>query len=137
MIFVIRLIYMILQGERGSYQESSASQQSSKSQKSYKSRFRHAILQAQSHPPPHPLQRRSGHGRQQRDRQPESQSGAAAEPGVTRGQDPELFWMHKYGPEDDQTAKEVDIRSLYRHEHISPELLIVYSGASDPLILEV
>ena len=58
-------------------------------------------------------------------------------PVVTRGQDPELFWMHKYGPEDDQTAKEVDIRSLYRHEHISPELLIVYSGVSDPLILEV
>jgi len=45
-------------------------------------------------------------------------------PVVTRGQDPELFWMHKYGPEDDQMVKEVDIRSLYRHEHISPELLI-------------
>ncbi|MEI7587704.1 MAG: hypothetical protein WCJ44_33930, partial [Runella sp.] len=45
-------------------------------------------------------------------------------PVVTRGQEPELFWMHKYGPEDDQIVKEVDIRSLYRHEHISPELLI-------------
>ena len=45
-------------------------------------------------------------------------------PVVTRGQDPELFWMHKYGPEDDQTTKEIDIRSLYRHEHISPELLL-------------
>lgn len=45
-------------------------------------------------------------------------------PVVTRGQDPELFWMHKYGPDDDQDTKEVDIRSLYRHEHISPELLI-------------
>ncbi len=32
--------------------------------------------------------------------------------------------MHKYGPDDDQDTKEVDIRSLYRHEHISPELLI-------------
>lgn len=45
-------------------------------------------------------------------------------PVVTRGQDPELFWMHKYGPGDDQDTKEVDIRSLYWHEHISPELLI-------------
>lgn len=45
-------------------------------------------------------------------------------PVVTRGQDPELFWMHKYGPGDDQDTREVDIRSLYRHEHISPELLI-------------
>ncbi len=45
-----------------------------------------------------------------------------------RGQDPELWWMHKYGP-DDATAEgqrdlEVDIRSLYRHEHIGPEKLI-------------
>jgi adenine-specific DNA-methyltransferase len=45
-------------------------------------------------------------------------------PVVTRGQDPELFWMHKYGENDDQEQKEIDIRSLYRHEHISPELLI-------------
>ena len=32
--------------------------------------------------------------------------------------------MHKYGPEDDQPTKEIDIRSIYRHEHISPELLL-------------
>ena len=53
-------------------------------------------------------------------------------PVVSRGRDPELFWMHKYGPEDDQETKEVDIRSLYRHEHISPELLInrLYRQAS-------
>jgi len=36
-------------------------------------------------------------------------------PVVTRGQDPELFWMNKYRK---------DIRSLYRHEHIAPEMLI-------------
>ncbi len=45
-------------------------------------------------------------------------------PVVHRGQDPELFWMHKYGPEDDQAATRVDIRSLYRHEHLAPETLI-------------
>src|SRR5438552_1517530 len=84
-------------------------------------------------------------------------------PVITRGQDPELFWMHKYAtdekltaqldelqaklkagdtagartalellrdtithryeqPEDESLA--VDIRSLYRHEHIAPETLI-------------
>src|ERR1700732_3652968 len=45
-------------------------------------------------------------------------------PIVHRGQDPELFWMHKYGPEDRTIASDVDIRSLYRHEHIAPEQLI-------------
>lgn len=44
-------------------------------------------------------------------------------PIVHRGQDPELFWMHKYGGQDNG-ATEVDIRSLYRHEHIAPEQLI-------------
>jgi adenine-specific DNA-methyltransferase len=84
-------------------------------------------------------------------------------PIITRGQDPELFWMHKYGSDarltaqldelqarlragdipgartalenlretitrryqgpDDETLS-VDIRSLYRHEHIAPETLI-------------
>ncbi len=54
-------------------------------------------------------------------------------PVVTRGQDPELFWMHKYGPHDDQDTREVDIRSLYRVEHISPELLIntLYRSTED------
>lgn len=45
-------------------------------------------------------------------------------PVTTRGQDPELFWMHKYGSADDQTRLAVDIRSLYRHEHIEPETMI-------------
>jgi adenine-specific DNA-methyltransferase len=84
-------------------------------------------------------------------------------PIITRGQDPELFWMHKYGSDERLTAQlddlqsrlkagdtagartalenlretimrryqepddetlNVDIRSLYRHEHIAPETLI-------------
>jgi adenine-specific DNA-methyltransferase len=45
-------------------------------------------------------------------------------PVTTRGQDPELYWLHKYGPGDDQRQLAVDIRSLYRHEHIEPERLI-------------
>jgi len=45
-------------------------------------------------------------------------------PVTTRGQDPELYWLHKYGNEDQQKRLEVDIRSLYRHEHIEPEQLI-------------
>jgi len=45
-------------------------------------------------------------------------------PIVHRGQDPELYWMHKYGADDAGSPLGVDIRSLYRHEHIGPELLI-------------
>lgn len=45
-------------------------------------------------------------------------------PIVHRGQDPELFWLNKYGNDDREQLLKVDIRSLYRHEHISPELLI-------------
>jgi adenine-specific DNA-methyltransferase len=45
-------------------------------------------------------------------------------PVTTRGQDPELYWLGKYGPDDQQTRLDVDIRSLYRHEHIEPEQLI-------------
>lgn len=59
---------------------------------------------------------------------PVVQAKAAAEyplnPVTTRGQDPELYWMHKYGPGDDETRLKVDIRSLYRHEHVEPESLI-------------
>ena len=29
-------------------------------------------------------------------------------PVTTRGQDPELYWMHKYGPADDETRLKVD-----------------------------
>jgi Adenine specific DNA methylase Mod len=45
-------------------------------------------------------------------------------PVVHRGQDPELFWLNKYGNDDRDDRLTVDIRSLYRHEHISPEVLI-------------
>lgn len=45
-------------------------------------------------------------------------------PVVQRGQDPELFWKDKYGPDDTDDTLSVDIRSLYRVEHVSPELLI-------------
>lgn len=45
-------------------------------------------------------------------------------PVVHRGQDPELFWMNKYGTDDTDDMLKVDIRSLYRHEHISPEVLM-------------
>ena len=45
-------------------------------------------------------------------------------PIVHRGQDPELFWLNKYGHDDREDILKIDIRSLYRHEHISPELLI-------------
>lgn len=48
----------------------------------------------------------------------------AKNPVVHRGQDPELMWMNKYGPDDKDDMLKVDIRSLYRHEHISPEVLI-------------
>ncbi|MBH2009797.1 MAG: site-specific DNA-methyltransferase [Xanthomonadaceae bacterium] len=45
-------------------------------------------------------------------------------PVTHRGQDPELYWMHKYSADDAQTSLNVDIRSLYRHEHIAPEKII-------------
>jgi len=45
-------------------------------------------------------------------------------PVTRRGQDPELYWMHKYGEDDAQRELEVDIRSLYRHEHVAPEKII-------------
>ena len=56
--------------------------------------------------------------------------GIGLNPVTHRGQDPELFWMHKYGSDDQQKQLEVDIRSLYRHEHIAPEKIIarLYSG---------
>lgn len=45
-------------------------------------------------------------------------------PVVHRGQDPELFWLNKYGNDDRDDLLKVDIRSLYRHEHIAPEQII-------------
>lgn len=55
-------------------------------------------------------------------------------PIVHRGQDPELFWMEKYGNDDRDDLLKVDIRSLYRHEHIAPESLIkqMYSIRESP-----
>lgn len=45
-------------------------------------------------------------------------------PVIHRGQDPELMWLSKYGANEMDDRLKVDIRSLYRHEHISSELLI-------------
>lgn len=45
-------------------------------------------------------------------------------PIVHRGQDPELFWLNKYGNDNREEILNVDIRSLYRHEHIAPEKII-------------
>lgn len=52
---------------------------------------------------------------------------------IHRGRDPELHWMDKYGADNRQTHLQVDIRSLYRHEHIAPEVLIkrLYSLKED------
>lgn len=54
-------------------------------------------------------------------------------PVVHRGQDPELFWLNKYGNDDRDDLLRVDIRSLYRHEHIAPERIIsgLYSVVSN------
>lgn len=44
-----------------------------------------------------------------------------------RGRDPELYWLGKYANDDDDTKSpdlRVDIRSLYVHEDINPEMLI-------------
>ena len=61
--------------------------------------------------------------------------GVGLNPVTHRGQDPELFWMNKYGDDDKQSQLDVDIRSLYRHEHVAPEKIIsrLYSlkGKSD------
>ena len=45
-------------------------------------------------------------------------------PVVTRGQDPELYWMNKYGVDGTEDRLNVDIRSLYRYEHVSPEVMM-------------
>lgn len=45
-------------------------------------------------------------------------------PVTNRGQDPELYWMDKYGNDDRESLLRVDIRSLYRNEHIGSERLI-------------
>ncbi|MEF8707601.1 MAG: site-specific DNA-methyltransferase [Candidatus Accumulibacter propinquus] len=58
---------------------------------------------------------------------PEARQTVAAwplNPVTQRGQDPELYWLEKYGAADRDEDLEVDIRSLYRTEHIAPEKLI-------------
>jgi len=45
-------------------------------------------------------------------------------PVVHRGQDPELFWKDKYENDEPDESLDIDIRSLYRHEHVAPEKLI-------------
>lgn len=45
-------------------------------------------------------------------------------PIIHRGQDQELWWMNKYGNDNREELFKVDIRSLYRHEHISPEVIM-------------
>jgi len=46
-------------------------------------------------------------------------------PIIHRGQDPELKWLGKYDHEGDQPDYlKLDIRSLYRHEHIRPQELM-------------
>jgi adenine-specific DNA-methyltransferase len=45
-------------------------------------------------------------------------------PVVHRGQDPELYWKDKYGNDNREELLKVDIRSLYRYEHISPEMIV-------------
>lgn len=45
----------------------------------------------------------------------------------TRGRDPELYWLNKYQNDDEDTQRadlHVDIRSLYVHEDVQPEMLI-------------
>lgn len=44
-----------------------------------------------------------------------------------RGRDPELYWLGKYKNDDEETQSpdlKVDVRSLYVHEDIQPEMLI-------------
>lgn len=46
---------------------------------------------------------------------------------INRGSDPEIFWLDKYRNDDEDTQNpqlRVDIRSLYVHEDIAPEMLI-------------
>lgn len=45
----------------------------------------------------------------------------------TRGREPELYWLNKYQNDNEETERadlRVDIRSLYVHEDIQPEMLI-------------
>ncbi len=71
-----------------------------------------------------PSKEEAGYELQDSDVQDANSSAIPLNPVVTRGQDPELFWLHKYGESNLQQYLNVDIRSLYRSEHIAPQLLI-------------
>ena len=46
---------------------------------------------------------------------------------LTRGRDPELYWVDKYKNDDEETQAQylkTDVKSLYVHEDVSPEFLI-------------
>jgi len=45
-------------------------------------------------------------------------------PIVHRGQDPELFWLGKYGKDDAEDHTRALVRPLYRREHVSPEVMM-------------
>src|SRR5436305_4975534 len=45
-------------------------------------------------------------------------------PIVHRGRERKPCWLNRYGEANDGTPLTVDLRSLYRHEHIAPEALI-------------
>lgn len=42
---------------------------------------------------------------------------------IERADDPELLWLNKYST-DQSTDLKIELRPLYRHEHISPETLL-------------
>ncbi|WBA44330.1 site-specific DNA-methyltransferase [Hymenobacter canadensis] len=71
-----------------------------------------------------PSQEEAGYEKGNAKVQPNQQTDLPLNPVTTRGQDPELFWLNKYGKDGRQERLSIDIRSLYRHEHIVPENLI-------------
>jgi adenine-specific DNA-methyltransferase len=71
-----------------------------------------------------PSQEEAGYERGNAKVKDKQQTDLPLNPVTTRGQDPELFWLNKYGKDGLQERLSIDIRSLYRHEHIVPEKLI-------------
>ncbi|WP_037327285.1 site-specific DNA-methyltransferase [Runella zeae] len=45
-------------------------------------------------------------------------------PIIDRATDPQLFWLNKNGNDDREELLKIDIRSLYRYEHVSPETIM-------------
>ena len=71
-----------------------------------------------------PSQEEAGYERGNAKVKDKQQTDLPINPVTTRGQDPELFWLNKYSKDGLQERLSIDIRSLYRHEHIVPENLI-------------